>query len=99
MNVIVRNNLKCPVEGTRTSSLSTNIGQSRDLSNVLYTPSIKKNLLSVAMITDYDFELRFKFREEIIDADGKIVGKGARRNNLYEFTTIVTTSKEWSSRL
>lgn len=71
MNAIVRNNAKCPVKGIGTISQTTNVGQSRNLSTVLYVPSIKGNLLSVAAIIDNDLEVQFKVGAEIIDADDK----------------------------
>ena len=60
MNVTVGNNAKCPVEGTGTIAFSIQEGETKELSDVLLVPQLKKNLLSVAAITDRNLEVCFK---------------------------------------
>jgi len=67
-------------------------------------PEIKRNLLWVAAITDRDLKVQFdKAGAVIIDANNKVVGRGVRRNNLYELSAFtvegdVGTSKLWHER-
>ena len=56
--VAVSNDAKCPTKGTSTIALKSN-GVVKQLSNVLYMPNIKRNLLSIAMITDRDLKVHF----------------------------------------
>ncbi|XP_057969584.1 uncharacterized protein LOC131158743 [Malania oleifera] len=77
INVIVGNNAKCLVEGIGSIFLKITNGQGKNLSNFLYVPQIKRNLLSVVAITDRDYEVRFmKTKVEIINSNDSIVGEG-----------------------
>lgn len=104
LNVVVGNDERCPVEGTGTISIMSKNGGSKKLADVLLVPQITRNLLSVAAITDNDLEVRFKKTEVVIlDKDESIVGRGIRKNNLYEissFTAVVDakTSQLWHER-
>ena len=67
---------------------------------MLYVPKIKRNLLSIAAITDRGLEVNFKRTEaQIVDSTGKLVGKGVRCNNLYELNAFVATTEENTSKL
>lgn len=95
INVIIGNNAKCPAEGSGSISFIASTGESKQLSNVLYVPQIKKNLLSIAAITDHGLEVHFKKAgAEILDAKGKVVGKGVRRNNLYELSALTVSTEQ-----
>lgn len=102
--VKVGNNAKCPAEGTGSVSFVDSNGTVKKLSNVLYVPQIKRNLISVAAITDLGHEVSFnKAGAKILDSSGNIVGAGVRRNNLYELSALtatagVGTSKLWHER-
>lgn len=104
MNVTVGNNAKCPVEGTGTIAFSIQEGETKELSDVLLVPQLKKNLISVAAITDRNLEVCFKRTgAEILNAAGKVVGRAVRKNNLYELTALTVSSgvgisKVWHER-
>ena len=100
INVIVGNNAKCPAEGLGTISFVAATGEEKKLSDVLYVPQIKRNLISIGVITDRGLEVRFKKTEaEILDSAGKLVGKGVRRNNLYELSALTASANKSTSRL
>ena len=102
--MVVENNEKCPAEGTKTVSFIATTGEKKNLADVLYIPQMKRNLLSIAAMTDRCLEIWFnKSRAEIMDAEGKIVGREIRQNNLYELSAFITTidnnaSKLWHAR-
>ena len=104
INVTVGNNAKCPVEGSGTVSFTTLNGETKKLSEVLYVPQIKRNLISVAAITDRALKVNFDSKgAEIKDKYGKMVGKATRHDNLYELSAHVVVgdsiSKLWHERL
>ena len=69
-------------------------GSTKKLSDVLYVPEIKRNLLSVAAITDRNLKVQFdKAGAVITDANNTIVGRGIRRNNLYELSAFTAELK------
>ena len=64
-------------------------GVVKQLSNVLYVPDIRRNLLSIFAITDRDLKVHFnKNGAKILDLQGKVVKKGSQRNNVYELSTF-----------
>ncbi|MCO5580547.1 hypothetical protein L7F22_034415 [Adiantum nelumboides] len=77
--VAVGNNAKCPAKGSGTISFMTDMGVTKSLPDVLYVPEMKRNLLSVAAITDHDLKVQFdKIGAQIINSDGVVVGKATR---------------------
>eukprot|EP00253_Pinus_taeda_P028028 PITA_28028 len=59
-------------------------GDIKHLKNVLYVPGIKKNLISVSMITDQDMQVQF-FKNGCVIQDSQLetVATGVRVGNLY----------------
>lgn len=56
----------------------------------MYVPKTRKNFLSVASITDLGHEVRFtKMGAEILN---NAVGKGERRNNLFELSAFIANA-------
>ena len=100
----IGNNARCLAKGKGTISFVIENGETKKNSNVLYVPKIKRNLLSIATIIDVGHMLKFtKIGVEILNSSGKVVGKGERRNNLYELSaliasTCVGTTKLWHER-
>ena len=59
---------------------------------MLYAPKIKRNLLSIAAITDQGHVVKFtKTGVEILNAGGKVTRHGVRRNNLYDLNALTTS--------
>ena len=104
VTVIVGNNARCPTEGKGTISFVTANGETRKISDVLYVLKIKRNLLSIAAITDQGHVVKFtKTGVEILNDGGKVIRIGGRRNNLYELSALTTsigvsTTKLWHER-
>ena len=100
INVIVGNDAKIPAEGLGNISFLASTGEKKQLTDVLYVPKIKRNLLSIAAITDRGLKVNFKrTKAQIVDSTRKLVGKGVRRNNLYKLNAFVATAEDNTSKL
>ena len=74
--VTVCNDVKYPAKEKGTIALKLD-GVVKQLFDVLYVPDIKRNLLSVSVIMDRDLKVHFdKNGAQILDLQGKVVGKG-----------------------
>ena len=92
VTMTVGNNARCPTKGKGMISFVTANGESRNISNVLYVPKIKRNLLSIAAIIDQGHVVKFtKIEVEILNEGGKLIRQGLRRNNLYELNALTTS--------
>lgn len=80
------------------------------IDNVLYVPTIRKNLFSVGVCTTKNYEVRFKERHVRIYSNGLPVGEGVRQKNdifrmLFkviksaEANTVENDLKTWHDRL
>ena len=100
VTVTVGNNARCPAEGKGTISFVTTNGETRNISDVLYVPKIKRNLLSIAAITDQGHVVKFtKTGVEILNDGGKVIGHGVRRNNLYELNALTKSTGVGTTKL
>lgn len=100
INVTMRNNAKCIVEGVGIIYFITLYGVIRKLYDVLYVLEIKRNLLYVFAITNKDNEVYFsKSRLEIRNSTKRLAGQSMKRNNLYELYAMSITMKFGSNRL
>ena len=104
ITMIVGNNASCPIEGKGTISFLIANGETKKISNVLYVLKVKRNLSSIATITNVGHVVKFtETGVEILNSSGKVVGKGERRNNLYDLNALTTsigvgTTKLWHER-
>ena len=57
--IYVRNNSKAEVKGIGTCKLVMRSSQTLLLHKVLFAPDIRRNLVSMLVLINYDFELRF----------------------------------------
>lgn len=85
--------------------------QSGTIENVLYVPSVKKNLFSVGVCTVKGFCVKFEDSRVIVERNGRIVATGARQPNQIfrmffrvprsckEVNVSVTDIKLWHERL
>ena len=90
-----------PITGKFTVSFVFANGETTKLFDVLYVSKIRRNLLSVASIIDHGHEVKFtKTQVEILNSNGKVIGKEERRNYIYELNALTaTTSVVSTSRL
>ena len=96
----VGNNARCPAEGKGTISFVTANGETRKISDVLYVPKIKRNLLSIATITDQDHVVKLtKIGVEILIDAGKVTGHAVRRNSVYELSALTTSTGVGTTKL
>ena len=87
-------------EGTGTISFVSCNGSTKKLLDVLYVPEIKRNLLSIAAITDRNLKVHFDTAGAVItDANNTIVGRGIRRNNLYKLSAFTAEADVGTSKL
>ena len=85
--VAVGNDAKCPTKEKGTIALKSD-GVVKQLSNVLYVPDIKRNLLSIFAITNQDLKVHFdKNDAQILDLQGKVIDEEAKGYHLYNFAT------------
>jgi hypothetical protein len=89
INVVVGNNARCSAKGTGTVSLKATTDGTKYLSQVLFMPNLKKNLVSIFALTDKGLDVRFKKSgAEIIGSADKVIGIGVRLNNLYGLSAL-----------
>ena len=97
---MVGNNAKCPSKRICIISFLSINEEIKKLSNVLYVPQIKRSLLSIDSIIALGHEVKFtKIGAKFLDSAGKVIGKGERRNNLYELSALTTTTRLGTSKL
>jgi hypothetical protein len=87
------------VKGQGSGHLSTSTVKIR-LKNVLYTPGLKCNLISISKITDAGFDIHFKKGSCQIVQNGEIIMEGKRSGNLYrldlaEKNEMCSRSQTW----
>jgi hypothetical protein len=71
------------VEAIGTLPLLLHGGFTLNLNNVLYVPSLRRNLISVASLEDDGYECLFRNNKCIIKFDDVIVGLAPQRGMLY----------------
>lgn len=70
--------------GTVLIDLVNGVWEKGSINSILYVPSMRKNLFSVGVCTEKDFEVRFKRQHVTILFNNSIVSQGIRqRNDIY----------------
>jgi hypothetical protein len=100
--VALGDNSTCAVKGKGAIPVKTAEGSLRALDNVLYIPSLCKNLLSVSALTKQKLKVIFDEKEVVIldKAKGdKVVARGVERNGLYQIIGFAGLAREEESQL
>jgi transposase InsO family protein len=111
-HIYLGDNRSLKVQGYGIVKVKLSNGELKQIYNVMYVPGIKKNLISVSTITDYDLKVEFgKYQCLIKDIRNhyKTVATGSRCGGLYKLdvcadshlalaSTITTTEQLWHQR-
>ena len=76
------NSFTAKVEESETVILKLTSGKSLTLTNVLHVPKIRKNLVSIGLLSKYGFKLVFESDQIIVTKGGVFVGKGYVVNDM-----------------
>jgi hypothetical protein len=82
-SIKVTNGVEAEVEAIEELPLELNNGFILCLNNVLYVPSLSKNLISISCLDDDGFDCQFGSRQCLILFDKEIVGFAFRQDKLY----------------
>jgi hypothetical protein len=82
-SIRVANGVEAEVEAIRELPLELNNGFILRLNNVLYVPSLSRNLISVLCLNDDGFDCQFDNRQCLILFDNEVVGLAFRQDKLY----------------
>jgi hypothetical protein len=102
-SIRVANGVKAEVEAIGELPLELNNEFILCLHNVLYVPSLSKNLISVSCLDDDGYDYQFGNRQCLILYDNKVVGLAFRQDKFYmlsmhENMNVVCKEKVSSSR-
>jgi hypothetical protein len=82
-SIRVTNGVEAEVEAIGKLSLELNNGFILHLHNVLYVPSLSRNLIFVLCLDDDGYDCQFDNRQCLILFDNKVVGLAFRQDKLY----------------
>jgi hypothetical protein len=82
-NIRVTNGVEPEVEAIGELSLELNNIFILHLHNVLYVPSLSRNLIFISCLDDDEYDCQFGNRQYLILFDSKVVGLAFRQDNLY----------------
>jgi hypothetical protein len=82
-SIRVANDVKAEVEAIRELPLELNNGFILRLHNVLYVPSLSRNLISISCLNDDGFDCQFGNRQYLILFNNKVVGLAFRQDKFY----------------
>jgi hypothetical protein len=82
-SIRVANDVKDEVEAIGELPLELNNGFILRLYNVLYMPSLSRNLISVSCLDDDGYDCQFGNKQYLILFDSKVVGFAFRQDKLY----------------
>jgi hypothetical protein len=86
-SIRVTNGVETEVEAIEELPLELNNGFILHLHNVLYVPSLSRNLISLSCLDDDRFDCQFGNKQCLILLDNKCVGLSFEREKLYMLST------------
>lgn len=94
LEVTIGDDASYPVRGSSIAHLKLESGMSLQLSDVLYVPGIKRNLVSVSALEDKGYEVAFSKGKVLAWPKNSHIKKaweiGHRYESLYKLSTIIT---------
>lgn len=92
--IYMANDGECDIKGIGSILISLSTNRNATLENVLFIPSITKNLLSVSQMVDKGLEVKFVGEACLISKNGSLIAKGKRHGNLFKIDGGVITRRE-----
>ncbi|XP_022031771.1 uncharacterized protein LOC110932823 [Helianthus annuus] len=83
----MRNKATASIKGEGTVILKMTSGKELTLTNVLYVPEIRKNLVSGWMLNKFGFRLVFESDNFVLSRRGMFVGKGYAHNGMFKMNS------------
>ncbi|KAK1423986.1 hypothetical protein QVD17_19297 [Tagetes erecta] len=83
------NSATADVKGEGTVILKMTSGKELTLTNVLYVPEIRKNLVSGWLLNKFGFKLVFESDKVVLTKSGVYVGKGYALNGMFKLNVMV----------
>ena len=82
------------IKGEGTVVLKMTSGKELTLTNVLYVPEIRKNLVSGWMLNKFGFRLVFESDNFVLSRRGMFVGKGYALNGMFKMNVMVVNQNK-----
>lgn len=82
------NNTYVDVQGIGDFKISSN-NSTIILKYVLFAPTIRKNMISMSLLEEKDFEIRFKFGFATIGKEGIVMLRGKRIDDMYSIGSTI----------
>ena len=95
--VFMGNSSSSEVLGKGSVILKLNSGKSLSLQNVMYVPSLRRNLISGALLNKAGVKLVFEGDKLVLSRNGEFVGKGYLSGGLFVLETIPTVMNKIST--
>lgn len=91
--VMMKNNVVCKVIGMRNISLKLHDKTIRQVKHVRHVSNLKRNLISLGMLDQMGFSIRFKYGDLKIFDEIALVIKRIRKNEIYVLDGEVVTGE------
>ncbi|XP_021986446.1 uncharacterized protein LOC110882835 [Helianthus annuus] len=88
------NKVTASIKGEGTVILKITSGKELTLTNVLYVPEIRKNLVSGWMLNKFGFRLVFESDNFVLSRRGMFVGKGYALNGMFKMNVMVVNQNK-----
>jgi len=92
--VYVGNSSTSDILGVGHVILKLTSGKEMKLTNVLYVPDLRKNLISGFLLCNHGFKLVFEGQRIVVSKNGMYVGKGYAQNNMWKMNVIAIHGKD-----
>ena len=92
--VYMKNSTTISVQGVGEVELKFTFGNVVTLTNVLYVPEVRKNLVSRGLLNKFGFRLVFETNEFVLSKGGIYVGKDYLCNGMFKLNVLVITNNK-----
>ena len=95
--VYMKNSVTSEIKGQGKMVLKMTYGKELTLTNVLYVPEIRKNLVSGSLLNSHGFWLVFESNKFILSKSGMYVGKGYMSDDMWKLN-VMTIIKSYMNK-
>ena len=82
------NSTTSEINGQGKVVLKMTFGKELTVTNVLYVPEIRKNLVSASLLNSQGFRMLFEFEKFVLSKSGMYVGKGYMSNGIWKLNVM-----------